>query len=161
MKKKLWIIPIVIIISVLLLIVVVLGMSKLFGRESRYEIEKDLMEKGPWSTEAIWMDKNSQMYLICTKDSGNQYANVVAYLYVDGQWCSTQVDLYQGAPIACFVASDGERVLEASAQMNGQNLRLYKFKVYDDAFALEYDDIELSQFAYQEQIDKLPFDIMK
>lgn len=137
------------------------GMFSLCGCETNYEIERALMEKGPWSSEAIWVDNNSQIYLICTNDNDSQYADVEAYLYIDGQWCSTQLELYQGAPIVCFVASDGERVLEARARMHAQNLQLYSFNVYNKNFALQYTDIEISKFSYHEQIEKLPFEIMQ
>ena len=130
----------------------------LVGCETNYEIEKVLMEKGPWSCEAIWTDDNSQMYLVCTNDN-NQFADVMAYLSIDGQWYSARFELYQGSPIVCFSTSDDERVLEARARMNEQNLQLYEFKVYDEHFSVQYSDIELSKFSYQEQIDKLPFEI--
>jgi len=31
--------------------------------------------------------------------------------------------------------------------------------VYDEHFSVQYSDIELSKFSYQEQVDKLPFEI--
>lgn len=145
------------------LIALVLALVCIFslaGCETNFEIEKTLMEKGPWASKAIWIDNSSQMYLVCTKDIGDQYADVVAYLSIGGQWYSAQLDLYQGAPIVCFTALDGERVLEARARMNEQNLQLYEFNVYDENFTLQYTDIELFKFSYQEQIDKLPFEIM-
>ena len=131
----------------------------LVGCETNYETEKVLMENGPWSGEAIWIDNSSQMYLVCTKDNGDQFADVVAYLNINGQWCSARLDLYQGAPVVCFSTSDDERVLEARAKMNEKNLQLYEFKVYDEHFSVQYSDIELSKFSYQEQVDKLPFEI--
>lgn len=161
MKRKFWLIPVIVIGLVLFLFVLIFCMSKLFGREANYEKEKVLMEQGPWSSEAIWMDSSSQMYLVCNKDSNNQYADVVAYLSVDGQWCSTQLHLNQGAPVVSFVTEDGERVLEARVRMNKQKLQLYKFKTYDEKFTLQYTDIKLSKFLYQEQIEKLPFEIIQ
>ena len=128
------------------------------GCETNFETEKALMEKGPWSEDAIWIDDSSQIYLICTKDNTDLYAEVTAYLSIGGQWCSAKLDLYQGAPIVCFSTLDDERVLEAKARMNELNFQLYDFKVYDEHFAVQYTDIELSKFPYQEQIEKLPFE---
>ena len=77
------------------------------------------MENGPWANEAIWADNNAQIYLICTKSSEDIFANVIAYLFVEEQWRGYAFDLYQGAPIVSFTMSDGERILEAKAKMDG------------------------------------------
>ena len=143
------------------LVLTVICMFSLVGCETKYDIEKVLMEKGPWSSEAIWMDDSSQLYLVCTKSNNDLYAAVVAYLSIDGEWCSAQLDLYQGVPIVCFSTPDGERVLEARAKMDGKKLRLYEFKVVDENYTVQYADIELSKFSYKDYIDKVPFEIMK
>ena len=118
----------------------------LAGCESNYEAERNLLENGPWADEATWTDDASQMYLVCTTDS-SPFADVTACLSINGQWYSTQLSLYQGAPIVCFSTPDDERVLEARAKMNGQTLLLYDFKVHDEHFTVPYDSIELSKSA--------------
>ena len=131
----------------------------LAGCLTKGQTEKALMENGPWAKDAIWVDDDSQIYLICSKNSEDIFAKVTAFLFVNDQWQAYSLDLYQGAPIVSFCTSDGERVLEAKAKMDGQMLRLYDFKVYNSSLGQSYSDRTLSRFSRQEQIDKLPFDI--
>ncbi|MBQ6807834.1 MAG: hypothetical protein IJP07_01535 [Firmicutes bacterium] len=147
MKKRL---------ALLLILVCALG---LLSCESNSQKERVLLEKGPWGSEAIWLDDNSQMYLICTKDSEALYGNVLAFLLVEGQWTSSQLNLYQGAPIVSFCTADGEKILEAKAKMNNENLYLYDFETDMESLAQQYTEVKLSKFPYQEQADKLPFEI--
>lgn len=143
-------------IALVLAVVCVFG---LVGCEFNFKKEKLLMEKGPWASEAIWVDENSQMYLICTKNSEDIFAAVQAFLFVEGQWQAYQLHLNQGAPIVSFTTFDGERILEARAKMNDKNLYLYDFKIYEENFVQQYVYVELSKFSYKDQVDKLPFEI--
>ena len=122
------------------------------------QIEKALMETGPWAKEAIWIDDDSRIYLLCAKDTTAVYAKVSAFLFLDGKWQEYAFDLYQGAPIVSFTTPDGDRILEARAKMYGKQLRLYDFKVYAENLTLPYEDLTLSAFPYQEQKEQLPFE---
>ena len=141
------------------LVLIFVFLLPLVGCQSNAQKAKDLMEKGPWADKAIWIDKNSQMYLVCTRDAGDVYADVRAFLLVDDEWVSSQLHLNQGVPIASFVTADGERLLEARAEMNGQKLKLYDFEICDESISRQYADMELSSFSYNEKMDEFPFEI--
>ena len=143
-------------LALVLILICVLGLA---GCDSNSRKEKVLMRKGPWANEAVWVDDNSQMYLICTQDKDDSFATVQAFLLIEEQWYSSQLHLNQGAPIVSFVTSDGEKFLEARAKINDQKLQLYDFEVYAENLTLPYTDVELSKFPFQEQVDKLPFEI--
>ena len=123
-----------------------------------FKEEKNLLENGPWGSQAIWADDKDQIYLICTKDSDDAYATVTAFLYLATRWQSMECNLKKGTTTVLFNTSS-QIVLEANAKMEGEKLYLSDFKMSVGSFAGINFNIELSKFSYEEQIDKLPADI--
>lgn len=143
------------VVALILLCICVLGLA---GCESSSQRETLLLETGPWADEAIWVDEDSEIYLVCTKSGDDPYAEVTAFLVTDGQWQSFELHLKQGTSIVVF-NTPTTTILQARAQMNDGKLRLYNFETDDEDATQRYVDVELSKFSYSEKIDTLPFEV--
>lgn len=129
------------------------------GCATSSQTAKVLLGKGPWAEKAIWIDDGSQLCLISTKGADDPYANVPAVLLIGDQWLTYQLNLRHGTNLILFDASDGDTVLEARATIKDGTLHLFDFETSVDDLVIPYTTVELTKFSYQEQADKLPFDI--
>lgn len=129
----------------------------LMGCESNSEKAKVLLEQGPWADNGIWIDDESQMYLVCNLIAGDTFATVTAYFFIEDRLYSTQLNLNQGAPIVSFNRSDGEKILSAKAGMDGDLLHLFDFESETEGLAHRFSDMKLTRYSYREKYMELPF----
>ena len=158
-KNRKWILVTLVILAIIVISIIAANIIIVSIAKSNSSRNANLLQNGPWGDEGLWKDSDSTFYLISTNKDSNSYAEVTAYIWVNGKWESLGAHLRQSSNVVSFENTEGNVQITAKANLNNQTLTLSDIESNENFDSVDDKEWVLTKYTWDEHGEQLPFDV--
>ena len=158
-KNRKWILVSFVVLAIVVISIVAANIIIVSIAKSNSNRNANLLQNGPWSNEGIWKNSDSTFYLICKNENSNSFAEVTAYVLVNGNWKSLNTHLRQRSNIISFENTEGNVQITAKANLNNQTLTLSDIEFNESFNGVDKKELTLNKYTWDELGEQLPFNL--